>query len=143
MNVITTLAAALTLAATAASAQSTTFNLTCSGTTRTLAPSVLLDKTEPYSAVYRIDLDAMKWCSDACQTTWAVAEATPVAITLESKNVDTPREHETLRNTISRVSGEHNIAAESGIGSRRMALFWKGQCERGEFTGFPTPVTKF
>lgn len=85
----------------------------------------------------------MKWCSGACEATWSVVEATPTSITLEGKSVDTPREHEKLRNVISRVTGEHSISAESGIGSRRMAIFWKGQCERAEFTGFPTPATKF
>lgn len=106
-------------------------------------PSMLMDEAKPYSTTYRIDLDAMKWCADPCEATLAVIEATPTAITLESKSIDTPREHEVYRNVISRVSGAHNSSAESGIGSRRMAMFWKGQCERAEFSGFPTPTTKF
>lgn len=137
------LVSVFTLYASATYAQATKFDLTCTGTTRTLAPSALIDETKPYSTTYRIDLDALKWCSGDCGATWKVVEASPTAITLEGKSVDTPREHETLRNVVSRVTGEHSIAAESGIGSRRMAMFWKGQCERAEFSGFPTPTTKF
>lgn len=124
-------------------AQTTKFNLTCSGSLQTLAPAALIDKTETYSATYRIDLDAMKWCEADCGTTHPIVEATPTALTLQSKSVDTPRELDKLRNYISRETGRHSIAAEAGTGPSRMAMFWKGQCEPSEFTGFPTPVTKF
>ena len=138
-----TLVAVLTLGAATASAQATKFNLTCTGTQRTLMPSILMDEAKPYSTAYRIDLDAMKWCADACEATSNVAEATPTAITLEAKSVDTPREHEVYRNVISRVTGAHNSSIDSGVGSRRMSMFWNGQCERAEFSGFPTPAVKF
>lgn len=124
-------------------AQATKFNLTCSGTLQTLAPAALIDTTKDYSSTYRIDLDAMTWCEADCTTTHPIAEATPTALTLQSKSVDTPREFDKLRNYISRETGRHSITAESGVGASHMAMFWKGQCEPSDFTGFPTPVTKF
>ncbi len=136
------LAAALLLPG-VASAQATKFNLACSGTVQTIAPAALIDQTKDYSAVYRIDLEAMKWCEADCTTTLPITEATPTALTLQSKSVDTPRELDKLRNYISRETGRHSITAEAGIGASRMAMFWKGQCEPSAFTGFPTPVTKF
>jgi hypothetical protein len=124
-------------------AQTTKFNLACSGSLQSLAPAALIDKTEPYSATYRIDLDAMKWCEADCSTTHSIVEVTPTALTLQSKTVDTPRELDKLRNYISRETGRHSITAEAGTGASHMAMFWKGQCEASAFTGFPTPVTKF
>jgi predicted lipoprotein with Yx(FWY)xxD motif len=133
---------ALALSGGAQAAQSQ-FNLTCVGEMRTLMPALLLDETKAYTTTYRIDLDAMMWCSDACKATWKVVEATPTAITLEDKSIDTPREHEVLRNVISRTDGAHQSSADSGTGTRRIYISWKGQCEPSAFTGFPVPATKF
>lgn len=144
MKLLAATAAVIAITAPASAlAQSSQFNLTCTGTVQTLAPAALIDETKDYSAVYRIDLEALKWCEADCSTTHPIAEATPTALTLQSKSVDTPREYEKLRIYVSRETGRHSITAESGIGASRMAMFWKGTCEPSEFTGFPTPVTKF
>lgn len=134
------IAAALAPAATAADGQ---FNLSCSGTLRSIVPALLRDQTEPYTNVYRIDLAAGKWCSGDCTAQFDFVSVSPTALVLEDKNVDTPRQHDTLNNRISRETGAHSIVAESGIGHSRLAMFWKGQCEKAPFTGFPKPQTKF
>lgn len=138
--------AALLLAQTLGSAapeDSGQFNLNCSGVLRTLAPALLRDSTEAYSTTYRIDLGAKKWCEGECTTQRDFGSVTPVAIILEDRKTDTPREHEELRNRISRETGEHSVMAESGVGRMRIAMFWKGRCEKAPFTGFPSVATKF
>jgi len=51
------------------------FNLVCSGTMRTGPVGLALPEEagEPFSITYRIDLDARRWCSDACETVESLA----------------------------------------------------------------------
>ena len=119
------------------------FNLTCTGTERTLAPSLLKDENKPYTSIYRIDLDAQKWCSGTCKSQADIVRVSPIVIVLEEKAIDTPRQHENLLNQISRETGAHLSHAESGIGPEHLAIFWRGQCEKSPFTGFPKVETKF
>jgi hypothetical protein len=55
------------IALVAAAAAGGQFNLTCSGTLRTMVPSLLKDETKPYSSTYRIDLRTNKWCEGECK----------------------------------------------------------------------------
>jgi hypothetical protein len=119
------------------------FNLDCKGALRTLSPATLTDKTEPYTSTYRLDLAAKKWCEGECRAQHDIDKVTPVAIVLELKDTDTPREHEIIHNVISRESGEHHVMIDSGTGSMKIGMFWTGQCEKAPFTGFPAPQTKF
>jgi hypothetical protein len=126
-----------------AEAQTAAFDLTCTGSLRTLVPALVKDETKPYTTVYRIDLDAKKWCEADCHAQSDFVEVTPVDLVLEKRTVDTPREHEDTLNSISRETGDHFMHFESGIGPRRIALFWRGHCEKSAFTGFPHVDTKF
>jgi len=133
--------ATLPMASPAASANA--FNLNCSGSLRTLMPYLLKDETEPYSKTYRIDLDAKKWCDGECKAQFDIAEVTPLAIILQDKNIDTPREHQKVRAQISRETGAEYIYANSGVGRMRMTMVWDGRCEKAAFSGFPRFETKF
>jgi hypothetical protein len=127
-----------------AAAPAVQFNLNCSGTFS--ARSLYVDKTEPYSSVYRIDLAAGKWCEADCKALHDIASVQPTQITLTEKKVDTPSEKSQLSNVIDRETGEHRILSlYSSPRDRRMisTLNWKGSCEPAPFSGFPSFDTKF
>jgi hypothetical protein len=120
------------------------FNLVCTGTQTT--KSLMTDKSQPYSAVYRIDLDGGKWCEGECKALHPIAHILPTQLQLQSDKVDSPSERSTTSNMIDRETGAHTILATfSSPRDRAYAVMiqWAGQCEKSAFTGFPKFETKF
>jgi hypothetical protein len=139
-------AAALILALAGAAAPALAaeqFNLDCKGSARTIIPVAMKDETAPYEHSYRVDLDAKKWCVDACRDQMEIVRSTPTEIILEERKVDTPRESVDILNQISRETGAHLTVAASGVGRSRAATYGHGQCEKAAFSGFPKVETKF
>lgn len=117
------------------------FNLNCAGTLETL--SILGSASKPYASVYRIDLTTNKWCEDDCKIQFDIAKVSPLQITLQEKNIDTPRQHESINSFIKRETGDQFVFAKSGVGASALAMTWKGKCIRSDFTGFPKVTTQF
>lgn len=129
--------AALSLTAVDAAAQTATqFDLVCSGTRQT----TLDGPAAPLDYRLRVDLDAGRWCWDACERTFQIADVAPDRLVLQSERVDTPRKRSTTDNTVSRTTGEHRSI---WIETRPMPTYFetKGQCDPAAFSGFP--ATRF
>lgn len=122
-----------------------TFNLTCSGTHTTKAFQV--DTTEPFSISYRIDLDKKLVCEGECKVTRPIKEVLPTSIILEEETIDTPSSYRMRLVGINRETGEYTAMSSdrsNAIGPASIYITKRaGQCVRSDFTGFPTPVTKF
>lgn len=125
-----------------ATAVAMTFNLVCSGT-MTSDSYFTGREVEQYSYTYRVDLERRKWCENECRALFDFADIQPTQLTLQDRNIDTPRQREWLTNVINRETGEHRILTASGTGTGRLVMEWRGQCERAEFTGFPEFQTRF
>lgn len=125
-----------------ATAAAMAFNLVCSGDL-TSEDYFSGRQVEPYSYTYRIDLERGKWCENECRALFDLASVQPTQLTLQDRNIDTPRQREWLTNIINRETGEHRILAASGTGTGRVVMDWRGRCERAEFTGFPAFPTRF
>jgi len=112
------------------------FNLICSGVhvTGTLKPDHLgFEKRNEVreSWVYRIDLEAERWCWQDCTTTQAIVMANDTTIYLEhAEDKFSGINHSGY---ISRETGEvhHRKNYGNDIDVRR------GKCERRPFSGFP------
>lgn len=118
------------------------FNLVCSGTIE----STTLEgtRTEPYSYIYRLDLDAKKWCDDGCGVLRDIAEVQPAFIVLQpNKNIDTSTQKEFYETRIERETGRETTLLTSGRRASILIMKWEGQCEKQPFTGFPKFDTKF
>lgn len=89
-------------------------------------------KDGPYTAHYRIDLSAKKWCEDQCRTVKPISAVQTSYITLEGAP-NTEWWH-----TIDRQKGEDSIFSEIG----EMEHI-SGQCTLKPFSGFATFKTKF
>jgi hypothetical protein len=122
-------------------AVASTFNLTCAGDVKTV--SLLGERHESYSSLYRIDLDAKRWCEGECKSVHDIADVQPAAIVLEKKDIDTPRNREWTSNVIDRETGAHRVSASGGLGAAAVGMTWVGTCQKGDFTGFPKLETKF
>jgi hypothetical protein len=127
-----------TLAITAAAA----FNLVCSGTYA--SKSMSQDDSEPYQAIYRVDLETNRYCSRDCKVVKSIARVEATSIIFEEEKTDTVREQRSFVDRVDRLTGEHfstlsNRSSFLGL----MLLSWDGKCEKADFTGFPTFDTKF
>jgi hypothetical protein len=118
-----------------------TFNLLCAGT---LEVTTLEGTTnEPYSRIYRMDLDAKKWCEDDCKALHDFVDVGPTQLKLASENVDTISERRLYSSLINRETGVQNVLHTSGRRANIMIMKWTGRCEKQAFTGFPKFDTKF
>ena len=118
------------------------FNLVCTGTMSANKTAPMPD--EPYKFVYRVDLDAEKWCDGECKATHKIASIQPTQITFEDSNEKDPVGGKSaIKSFVNRETGLHVVTSKSVNFGRSMLLIWKGSCERQEFTGFPKFVTKF
>lgn len=122
-------------------AAATAFNLVCTGNLET--SSILGKETTKYSIIYRIDLDAGKWCDGECKAPEKIAEIQPAKFILQSSAGQTPPPVVRVTNVIDRETGTHNIFGSSGYGASAIVMHWSGVCEKADFTGFPTVETKF
>ena len=79
------------------------FNLVCTGMLST--ESLPLGKqSRPYTVVYRVDLDAKKWCDGECKGTHPIYEVQPGFLKLEEpQNVDGPSERKYFDSQIDRA----------------------------------------
>lgn len=126
----------------AAAAVAAAFNLVCTGTQT--SRSIAGEKTEPYSHVYRIDLDKRKWCEEGCGSVHDIADVQAAYLDMQPrKNVDTAVEHDFFEWTIDRVTGRESLLATKGMRADIIILKWEGSCEMRPFTGFPILPTKF
>lgn len=110
------------------------FNLVCTGTTYIGAGMTALKKENQsaYSATFRIDLDAERWCSGECTTTehiYAIGQ-TKIMLKLEQDE---------------KIGSESFISLNREDGSildrtkvNDFMIMNMGKCERAPFTGFPT-----
>ena len=135
------LALALALAATG---EGQTFDLVCAGELKT--ESIVGNEAKPYSTRYRVDLANGKWCEDDCSEISAIFKTSPGVIVFESIDKDAPSERVRKINNVSRETGQHlalytsrSIGGAAGIVTMR----WAGQCEKADFSGFPTSGQKF
>jgi hypothetical protein len=115
----------------AGSAQAETvrqFDLQCTGTEQR---RLTTNPKEPYTVRYRIDLDAMKWCSTRCGT---IKEVNPEKIILERDEPATSASSVSVIHWLFRASGELVDFYHGG------GLYWdrEARCEVAPFSGFPT-----
>lgn len=126
----------------AAAAVAAAFNLVCTGTETTR--SIAGEKLEPYTHIYRVDLDKKKWCEEGCSVVRDVAEVQQSFLELEPRrNVDTAVDRDFFEWTIDRTTGRESMLASKGLRADIIILKWEGTCARQPFTGFPSPPTKF
>ncbi|MBU7589214.1 MAG: hypothetical protein KAF42_08385 [Sphingopyxis terrae] len=141
---IVSIAAALLAIPASAAAPAAQFNLNCAGTLN--SSSILGDKSEEYTATYRIDLAKKKWCEQDCKALHDIVSIQPAQLTLSEERVDSPSERSFLINMIDRETGAHKIISSSEnyrIRGSILNLRWEGTCEPATFTGFPDLKTKF
>lgn len=133
------------MASITAIAAAAAFNLVCSGTL-TSSSFVGGEKSEPFTYIYRLDIDRKIYCDGDCKATRPIEAIQPTQIMLSSSNVDTPSERATSFTMIDRETGAFQSSSTSSQrGDRRTILVmkWTGQCEKAAFTGFPKFDTKF
>ena len=123
--------AGLALAAVALGA----FNLVCTGTQYMDGSK----KGKAYEITYRVSLDEGKWCENSCSKISEFASLEDNRISFNNERIDTPRERRISNIWVSRVTGEYRHFYRSLYGFFEI----KGQCEKADFTGFPTYKTKF
>lgn len=122
--------------------QAAQFDLRCKGAFTN--ETVVKTTSEPYEAIYRVDLDAKRWCEAECKAIHQIVEVQPASIILQSKHGDDLDPNSVLTNEIDRETGAHHIFSSSRIRSiGAMTLTWDGNCEREPFSGFPSLQTKF
>ena len=110
------------------------FNLVCSGTIRSGPVGLALPEPdgEPFSITYRIDLDARRWCSDACDTVESLNAVAEGQIVLRDLHVPEGSSVITVfpaqgRFTDTLIQGDH-------------ATLRSGACRPEPFAGFPFSV---
>jgi hypothetical protein len=122
-----------------------TFNLECSGTTKT--QSVRLgSKVEPWQATYRFDLSRKVYCSDECKEPIALHSVTETRIRLFDRLETQSVIREEGAMWVDRETGQ--ISGSMALSTRgdRLSLTlteWDGTCKPAPFTGFPKPKTLF
>ena len=124
-----------TVLALASSAAEDRFDAVCSGTV-TRDAFEADPTTEPWEGVFHIDLEARKYCIDACEIYFDVAYATPVMIVLDRMSPDVPRNTELDRRT-----GKLYKEVQLGWGRTYRGYRVEAMCEPASFSGWP--ATKF
>ncbi len=115
------------------------FNLICTGNSMTTQDGRLQRGLRPMSIVYRIDLDANRFCSDACEATRPIASVTYGDIVLEDEVARVGGE--VIYRTVSRESGNYFGSREAKVGRKLKRVIMVGTCEPALFSGFP--IRKF
>lgn len=128
--------------ASGAEAQTAKFNLRCEGT-MTSSSSFTGSETKPYSKLYRVDLDAGKWCENDCPAIFDIASVQPTQITFQDQKDDGPTEQSFLSEFVERTTGEHYIFSGLRLPMLTTSTKYEGHCEREDFDGFPAHETKF
>lgn len=121
-----------------------TFNLACTGTMTSTTSQE--KKTEPYEAVYRLDLEKMKWCEGECRALHDIAKVQPTFIFLQDEKEDTPSRQSVTLAQVDRITGEYKATLTAKTYGRfgyTIMLAYDGKCQRQPFTGFPSFETKF
>jgi hypothetical protein len=110
------------------------FNLICSGTMRTGPVGLALPEQdgEPFTIIYRIDLDARRWCSDACEETEPLASVFEGQILLRDQHEPDGSNVVTIIPAIGRFT---DTMIQGSIATLR-----SGTCRPETFTGFPINV---
>jgi hypothetical protein len=110
------------------------FNLICSGTMRSGPVGLALPEQdgEPFTITYRIDLDARRWCSDACASVEPLASIVEGQILLRDQHAGEGSEVITIIPALRRFT---DTAIEGNTATLR-----SGRCEPAPFTGFPLDV---
>jgi hypothetical protein len=110
------------------------FNLICSGTMRTGPVGLALPERggEPFTITYRIDLDARRWCSDACEETEPLASVFEGQILLRDRHEPDGSNVVTIIPAIGRFT-DTMIQGDN-------ATLRSGTCRPETFTGFPINV---
>jgi hypothetical protein len=115
------------------------FNLVCTGSSVSVHGGGIHGQLRPMSVVFRIDLDANRFCSDACAETQPIASVTYGDVVLQD---ETDRvSGEAIYRTVRRESGRYYADRRTGVGRKLKRVLMVGDCERAPFTGFP--VRKF
>lgn len=110
------------------------FNLACSGTMRSGPIGLALpeEEGEPFTIVYRIDLDGRRWCSGECDTVEPLASLAGGEIVLRDR-------HDPAGSSVVRfLPGTGRFTDTLIVGNT--ATLRSGTCEPAAFTGFPIRV---
>ena len=111
------------------------FNLICTGQqTLSTANGGSFPKnvqTADFTEVYRIDLQKLRWCRDACIVTQPLASVDDTSITFENMRDETIHIGRTA--SVSRESGHYLYMEQMGS----QFTVRDGECRRADFTGFP------
>jgi hypothetical protein len=110
------------------------FNLVCSGTVRSGPIGLALPEQDgqPFTITYRIDIDARRWCSDACETVESLAYIAEGQIVLREQHYPSGSSVVTIipatgRFTDTLIEGDR-------------ATLRSGTCRVEAFTGFPLDI---
>jgi hypothetical protein len=111
------------------------FNLVCSGTVRTGPIGLALPEQDgaPFTITYRIDLDARRWCSEACEETESVASIFEGHILLRDQHGSDGSNVVTIIPALGRFT-------DTLIEGNRATLR-SGTCRPESFSGFPLDLT--
>lgn len=110
------------------------FNLACAGTMRSgpLGLALPEGEGEPFTIVYRIDLDAGRWCSGECDATEPLAAVASGEIVLREQH------HPAGSSVVRFIPGTGRFTDTVIAGNT--ATLRSGTCEIAPFTGFPMRV---
>jgi hypothetical protein len=110
------------------------FNLACSGSMRSGPVGLALPEQdgEPFTITYRIDLDARRWCSDACTETEALNTVFEGQIVLRDQHDPDGSSVVTIIPALGRFT---DTLIEGNTATLR-----SGTCAPEPFTGFPLNV---
>ena len=113
-------------------AMAATFNLVCSGSGLTVVGDGPTAKTtdDPFTMVYRIDLDTRRYCFDKCESTSQLEAVTDTELVFKQLN-----ESERLWShvKVNRESGAYFAQFRMG----QLFSMRSGKCVPAPFTGFP------
>lgn len=111
------------------------FNLICN-------VSIVADDGVRMNAVevYRVDLEARRYCFDECRSTLPIAAVSETEITLQNDPPGSPEGE--MVTVISRESGAYRSRASQPLVTRpppneAIEIITSGQCQPAPFTGFP------
>ena len=114
----------------------TAFNLNCNGLAETQSVEAG-KKVGQFSATFRIDLRAKKWCVDECKSTHDIVrfDDDVVVLQLDRSRASVPSHYD--RSTYIRVSGHLSEYHWSLPNADRIYFYQReAQCTEAPFTGF-------
>lgn len=121
-----------------------TFNLVCTGSslvsheTRPMSGDFRLDGKRglrPMSFVYRIDLEASRFCVEKCAETQPIASVTYGDIVLEDETEKFSGA--TIYTSIKRESGSYFAYRDTRVRRKVERVMLVGTCKTAPFSGFP------